>query len=376
MKLFGKKKPNSVLGVDIGASSIKVVEFGEKKGRPMLLTYGYAELPKEKSGEALLEQPKVAGELLAQVCKKAGVKTSLATSGLSTSHVFTSILSLPNGKDKKRRQQIVNAEVSKLAPLPLSEMIIQTTYLDDSSSQKEQPKASKKDKKEKESKQESEKQEKEFRVMVTGSAKTHIQKYITVFKTARLDLKAIDTESLALIRSLIGKDKGAIMIIDIGSQRTTIVIAEKGVPFVSRSINLGGDAVTNVIRQQMNTSEEEAERIKRDLGTASLQDSAEQKTPEIVNILTQPLINEIRFSLQLYANMDMAELKQVEKIVLTGGASHLPGIVGYLSNTLNMNVYRGDPWARVLYPKDLEHVLQEIGSRMSVAIGLAMRDMP
>jgi len=66
-------------------------------------------------------------------------------------------------------------------------------------------------------------------------------------------------------------------------------------------------------------------------------------------------VNEIRFSIQLYANMEMAEMKQVEKIILTGGSSHLLGMSRYLSDALNMNVYRGDPWARVLYPKDLEH---------------------
>jgi len=73
--------------------------------------------------------------------------------------------------------------------------------------------------------------------------------------------------------------------------------------------------------------------------------------------------------------MELTEIKKVDKIILTGGSSHLPRVPEYLAEVLNMNVYRGDPWARVTYPKDLETVLEEIGPRMSVAVGLAMRDL-
>jgi len=366
MGLFGKKQPKSFLGVDIGASSIKVVEFGVKKGRPQLLTYGYAELPTDRTGDSLFDQPKQTGELLARVCKEAGTKSTSAMAALPTSHVFTSILSLPNGKDARVRQAAVDAEVAKLAPLPLSEMIIQTTYLDE---QKKGEKAKKGEQAEKG-------KEKQFRAMVTGSAKSFIQKYIEIFKSAKLNLQAIDTESLALVRALVGKDKGSMMVIDIGSQRTTLMVVEKGVPFVSRSIQLGGDTVTRVVMQKMGVVEAEAERIKRDLGlTPEVGSHLAGGLPNILEVLMLPLVNEIRFALQLYASMELAQIKHVEKVILTGGSSHLPRVAEYLAQTLNVNVYRGDPWARVVYPQDVASVLEEIGPRLSVAVGLAMREM-
>ena len=209
---------------------------------------------------------------------------------------------------------------------------------------------------------------------MTGAAKTLVQKYIDIFKTAKLNLQAIDTESFALIRALIGKDKGAIMILDLGSKRTNLFIVEKGIPFVSRSINIGGDSVTKRISDQMQLSEEDAERTKRDLGIAGTAGSS-GGLPKILEPIMQPIVNEIRFAFQLYANMELTENKRVEKIILTGGSSHLPRLAEYLSETLNMNVYRGDPWARVIYPRDLAIVLEEIGPRMAVAVGLAMREM-
>jgi type IV pilus assembly protein PilM len=374
MGLFSKKKPNSFLGVDIGASGVKVVEFGVKGGRPTLLTYGYAELPDAQAGESLFDQPKLAGELVARVCKEAGVKSKEAMSALPSSYVFSTLFSLPRVKDPKKRQALVDAEVSKLAPLPLSEMILQTTFLDDEKKAKVS-----KNKKDKTEKSDAPKVEpkKQFRALATGAAKTFIQKYIEIFKVAKLNLQAIDTESLALVRSLIGKDRGAIMLIDIGSKRTNMVIVEKGIPFVSRSINIGGDAVTTLLMKQLDLPEADAERVKRDLGTGAYSESGlAGGLPKLLESLALPLVNEIRYAFSLYSKMRLADIKKVEKIILTGGSSHLPRIPEYLAETLNMNVYRGDPWARVVYPEELTSVLEEIGPRMSVAIGLAMRDLP
>ncbi|MBI5794353.1 type IV pilus assembly protein PilM [Candidatus Uhrbacteria bacterium] len=371
MGLFGKKKPDSFLGVDIGASSVKVVEFVNKKGRATLLTYGYGELPTAEAGDTLFDNPKAAGELLACVCKESGCTSTAVMAALPTSNVFSTILSIPEVKDMRQRQSVVNTEVAKLSPLPLSEMILQTTFLDDVA--KPDKKAEKKIGAIPEAPKE---KAKDFRVLVTGAAKTFIQKYIETFKAAKLNLQAIDTEALALVRSLVGKDKGAILMLDIGSKRTNIIIVEKGIPFVSRSITIGGNTVTSQLMRTMGLSEMDADRVKRDLGIAPRQDTGlAGGLPKLLEPIMQPLLNEIRYAFQLYANMELAQIKKVEKIIVTGGSAHLPRIPDYLAQMLNMNVYRGDPWARVVYPADLASVLEEIGPRMSVAVGLAMREM-
>ncbi|OGL97211.1 hypothetical protein A2318_03640 [Candidatus Uhrbacteria bacterium RIFOXYB2_FULL_45_11] len=363
MGLFGSSKSKTFLGVDIGGSSIKVVELANEKGRARLMTYGYLELPPQNGGDGLFDQPKKAGEFLARVCKEADVKATQAMTALQTSSVFSTILSLPKSKDPKMAKSLIDAELGKLAPIPVSEMITYSTTIDGEAKGKtEKTEGAEKAKDEK---------DKYTRVLVTGAAKTLVSKYIEVFKTAKINLQAIDTESFALIRALIGKDKGAIMILDMGSKRTNVFIVEKGIPFVSRSINLGGDSVTKRMVEQMQLTEDDAERAKRDLGIAGGNGSL----PKILEPVMQPIVNEIRFAFQLYANMELTELKRVEKIILTGGSSHLAHVPEYLSETLNMNVYRGDPWARVVYPKDLAVVLEEIGPRMAVAVGLAMREM-
>ena len=129
------------------------------------------------------------------------------------------------------------------------------------------------------------------------------------------------------------------MILDIGSKRTNIIIVEKGIPFVSRSINIGGNSITSELMRQMSLSEEDAERMKRDLGTVSPGDSSSEGLPKLLEMMMLPLVNEIRFAFQLYANMDLAQIKKVEKIVVTGGSAHLPKIPEYLAQVLNLNVF-------------------------------------
>lgn len=351
--------------MDIGANSIKVVELVSENKRAKLMTYGYVERPASDGG-LLLDDPKTAGALLAQLCKQSGCRATSAMAALPTSNIFSTILSVPSVKDQKQLKPVIDAEIEKLSPLPLSEMITYSTFLGGG---EKAEKAEKTAEAVKEGKP-----DKYVRVLVTGAAKTLVQKYIEIFKVAKLQLQALDTESFALIRSLIGKDRSAIMVVDMGAKRTNLTVVEKGIPFVTRSVNIGGDAVTSRIQTTMNVSAEEAESMKRDFGQLG-GEGGESGMPPLLESILQPLMNEIRYAFELYANMELTELKKVEKIILTGGSSHLPRIPEALSQTLNVNVYRGNPWARIVYPKDLGVVLEEIGPRMSVAAGLAMRDM-
>ncbi len=368
MGLFGGKTAHTYLGVDIGAGGFKVVELANEKGRAKLMTYGYSE---PRPGQALpmpFENTKLAGEMLAKLCQKSGTKSLKVMAALPLSSVFSAIVSVPKRRSEKEMQPLVDAQIGKLTPMPLAEMVTYATFID-GADQKRDPKAKAPDAKIKASDH--------VRVLVTGAAKSLVQKYIEIFKYAKLDLQALDTEAFALVRSLVGKDKSPIAILDMGNTRTNITIVEKGVPFLTRSVNIGGKAVTKRIMDQMSVPEAEAEQIKLDLGVmaGSAPTTTAGGLPAVLEAVMLPILNEIRYAFQLYAGMELTEYKKVEKIIVTGGSSQLPRVVEFLKESLNMNVYRGDPWARVVFPEDLRPVLDEVGPRMSVSIGLAMREI-
>lgn len=360
MALFGGKKSPSYIGVDIGASGIKLVELANEKGRGKLLTYGYSEQTLDE-GATPFDDPKATAAVLADICKQAGTTSVRAVSGLPSSQLFSTIVAVPRRKDEREMRPLIDAQVAKVTPLPLSEMVVYSTFIDDIKPLPQQAKGG----------SPVPARSEYVRVLVTGGAKTLIQKYIEIFKLAKLNLVAIDAEPFALIRALIGKDRTAVALVDIGFKRTNIVIVENGIPFLTRSINIGGFSVTKRVMDAAGLSQADAEQMKRDLGSSGNNGSL----PPAIESVIQPIVNEVRYAFQLYANMETTDVKKVEKVIITGGSAHLPRIPEHMAAQLNVNVYRGDPWARVVYPVELRPVLDDIGPRMGVAIGLAMRDI-
>ncbi|MEK7105352.1 MAG: type IV pilus assembly protein PilM [Patescibacteria group bacterium] len=346
MALFGGAKSKSYLGIDVGVGGMKLVELANEKGRAKLMTYAYTERALPDQGKSLLDDAKATGVLIAKMVKQSGGDAVKAVSGLPQHMVFDSVISVPAIKDPKQLKPLVEAQIRKLAPIPIEEMIIDSRVIENK-----------------------EKQE-HVRVLVTGAAKTLVSKYVEAFKTAKVELISLETESFALIRSLIGRDKAVIMILDIGAMRTNITIVEKGVPFFTRSVNVGGGQLTKTIAEQMGISLEEAEQMKLDLGKGP-----DEGVPPSVERLLQPILNEINYSIGEFRRQENRADARLEKIIITGGSAQLPGMVQYLSGKLNTNVYIGDPWARVAVPEALRPVLDEIGPRFAVAIGLAMRDI-
>jgi Tfp pilus assembly PilM family ATPase len=71
----------------------------------------------------------------------------------------------------------------------------------------------------------------------------------------------------------------------------------------------------------------------------------------------------------------MSNQGKIEKIILSGGGSLLAGLSEYLSDKLNLQVIVGDPFSRVVYSDELRPVINEVGPKLAVAVGLALRDI-
>jgi type IV pilus assembly protein PilM len=344
MGLFSKER--SYLGVDIGSTSIKLVELMDANGVPELVTYGLAELATlGRNGTAPTAEE--LAETITHMCKEAGTVSRKACTALPSHSVFTSILSMPK-MSRAERATAVKWEAKKVMPLPVEEMSIDSLVIDPNG-----PSGT-------------------DRVLLTGAPKTVAQKYVDIFKKTNLTLLSLETEGFALIRSLVGADKAPVMVIDFGAASTDILIVENGSPFLNRSIEGGGNVITRSLAQSLNVSADRAEQFKYDVGMSAMSTPSSSEIPKTINAALAPVINEIKYTLNLYQSQSH---KKVEKVILAGGSALLINFTNYLSEVLGLRVYIGDPWARVRYPLELKGVLQESAARFSVAIGLAMREI-
>jgi type IV pilus assembly protein PilM len=360
-------KEQSYLGIDIGMGSIKIVEIKNEKGKPKLVTYGFIEHGVDIVHDNSEEAKKRVADLILKICEKAQVSTQKVIAGLPTFSVFNSIINLPLISNKDLPSAI-KWEAKKFIPMPIEEVILDWKILKEESPKKNE--INNKDKSQSSVPMEKIKKTKGLRIFLTVASRSLIKKIADIFKQINFELLSLETASFALTRSLIGYDLNPIMIVDIGAAITSVIIVEKNIPILNRSINIGGVSVTQAIANSLNINLKRAEQFKRDIGISNV--STQDGTSRIIQSILDNIINEIRYTIELYEHQN---LKKIEKIILTGGSAYLPNLPDFFSNILKKKVYIGDPWFRVIYPLELKPALEEIAPRLSTAIGLAIREI-
>ena len=346
MGLFSKSD-NSFLGVDIGDSSLKMVELKKKGKKIYLSNYAFSENVNDVKFTKIDDSAYLA-KAINKVRKEAKISAKRVTASLPTFAVFSSIITL-TGVDKKNLTNAVLDEAKKVIPLPLEEMKIDFRVIPEPADSKSTIKSN-------------------IRVFLTCSPRKIVHKYIEVFHQADLELSYLETETFSLVRSLIGNDKSTIMIVEVGANSTDISVVRESIPVLNRSLEICGNTISKVLMEKLGLSFMQAEQYKIDLSVAA----GAGTLPAIIIKTIAPIISEIKYMLDFY---NMSNQGHVEKIVLSGGSSLLLGLSKYLSDELDLQVIVGDPFNRVLYSEELRPIINEVGPRLAVAVGLALRDI-
>lgn len=355
------------------------MELRQEKNRPVLFTYGFSSSEsnvhkllnagEEKKTNNAMGQPseydeseisstiseehlqKYSSDIIT-ICKQARTSSKQAVVSLPVSVVFHALVTLPQVK-KEEFNDIIKAEVTKLLPRPMDEMALDYQIISSGSEDKSQ------------------------KVLVNAVPRDLVDFYARVFQKAGLILDSLEPESTALSRSLVGKDGSTSMIIDMGAERTNFFIADNGVPVTHHSIEAGGNRINSILQNILGIDKEMVEQIKSDLSKFLTQTryGDKGKLLDIFMPVVDPIEKEIEYSFDLFLRQSGNEQKIPEKIILTGGASFLPYLPQYIADRFKIKCYIGDPWARVVHQDSIKPLLREIGPRMSVAVGLALRNM-
>lgn len=335
--LFGQK--NSMLGVDIGSSSIKIVQM-ERGEHPTLLTYGMVDIPEPISSQTTDAMVHQIADLLKNLVMKAKVTTKDCIMSLPNSAVFTSVIDMPKMGDKEM-ESAMQFEAKKYVPLPFSEVTLSWTIIsenDDGATNK---------------------------VLLIAVPKQIRDIYIKLFELAGLNLGIIEIEALALIRALVVDRTKNDVIIDIGAKVTGLNFVRQGSLQLTRNLSIGGDTITDRIAQALNLSTARAEQFKRDFGLHGT-----DFLPEAVKPVLSTIKTEVGQIMGIYKAHNVA----TDRIVLVGGGAQLPGIAEYFTTELGVPTILGEPLARVSYPDNVKAILSRYSLHLTIAIGLAIRN--
>lgn len=339
------------VGLDIGFFSIKAVEMDRSGNQPKLLQFGAIASPQpgmlsEQDGD--LEKVTDAVKRLL-TSSKIGTKEVIAS--LPESKVFTRVIDdLPYLTDQELSSAIKYA-AEEFIPMPLGDVNLNWQVLARSDGKNKNQRTI---------------------VLVLASPKNIVNKYVKVLTMAGVKLKALETDLIAVTRSLVGRNpfSPSTLIIQLGATSTDFATVSQGLIWLTRSISTGGLALTRALGQQFNFEIMQAEEYKKVYGLR--EDALEGKVFEALKPLTDIIAAEGRRIIQAFDSK--YPQNKIKRVVLSGGGAKMPGLVIYLANALGLEVQEADPWYGISYGKELAQRLTQEAPFYSVAVGLSLRE--
>lgn len=365
MAFFGT--PNAFLGLDIGTSSLKIVELVNRRRRLEVATYAQANTPNRllhpTNEDAAIRNM---GSIISKMLDKGRVSTDNVVVALPSSIVFSTVITLPALSDEEM-DKAVHFEAKEIIPADLEDMVlgwsrvVSAPHMDTDAPAPETAAA--------EVSQALASQDptaKKIPVFVTAAPKDVINRYTRLLEELDLQLLALEVETFPLARSLLQTQETAV-IVDIGDQATTFHIIDQGTPRVSHTIELGGYTVTQAIADSLKMPFAEAEKQKVAHGLSS---QAPAELQAAIKRGLDPILTEATSITERYQESFQ---RPVKKSVLIGGSAGLKDLAPAWAKVLGHPASVGNPWKGLAYPVQLENKLQTLGSTYAVAVGLALR---
>ncbi len=215
-----------------------------------------------------------------------------------------------------------------------------------------------------------------MRVVGIGYARNVITETTHIFKECGVAVRAVESETFSLPRSLITPaEQETVLIIDIGKTTTKLLVVTNRLPRYVTTLDIGGHALTLAVQKYFGVTEEEAKKIKAERGIVSGVESEEYINAMLstVSAIREEIVK--RFLYWQSRAVQEKHIPAIERVILTGGNSTVRGLSEYLEASLKIPVILGDVFSNLaskqnwLPPIDY---LESLG--YGTAVGLALRE--
>ncbi len=353
------QKDKSVLGVDIGSSSLKVVQLRKEHGRAVLETYGELALGPyggSEVGQATNLSAEQVTETLKDLLREAKVTTKVCGVSIPYARSLLALVTLPYRSDPAEQRTVIELEARKFIPVPISEVQLDwfvVPQADPAQFTEGDPHIAPAT-------------QKTIEVLVVAVHNDELSLLQSVIVGAGLTASFYEIEIFSTIRAVVEEQVRPIMVIDVGAASTKTYIIEYGVVVLSHAQSVGSQDITRAISVSTNVSIARAEALKKEkgLGDAGMLGGAE--------FIFSRILSETHRVLVQY---ETAHKKSVTSIVLTGGGGVTKELATYAKNIFSIDVQVADPFKKTEAPAFMRPVLEEIGPEFAVAVGLALRKL-
>ena len=354
------KKSESVLSIDIGSSSIKIVQLSRKNGHAVLDTYGELSLGPyagKSIGEATsLSVEKITtaiGDMLKE--KEVNITTKACGMAIPFSSSLMAVIDLPLAS-QKQLETMIPLEARKYIPVPISEVALDWYIIPKDKNPEQNLDPDMKPLQEK------------IEVLIVALHNDTISHYKDIVSKNLLEASFFEIEIFSTMRSILDQELTPVLLIDMGATSTKLYIVEKGILRSSHSVNRGSQSITDELSKSLGISITDAEYMKREKGL-----EGEVNGVAVKDIIALTLTYIFSESNRVILAYQKKYNKNVSKVVLVGGGSALKGVVNVAKNNFQTEVVAGDPFAKVIAPAFLEKILHDTGPEFAVAMGVALR---
>lgn len=333
-------------GLDIGTSAIRLVQL--RGSGPVKALVKYALVPVDTKivmSDAKADQQKIAN-IVKDLVAQSNVTTKNVAVGLPSNKVFNTVVDIDKLSPAELAKSI-QYQADTLIPTPIDESKLDWALLGDS------PAGANK-----------------VEVLLSSVPNQFIEQRLDMLEGIGLNVIAFEPDAVALARAIVPSDAPTPqMVIDMGLNSTDLVITHAGSPKLTRAIPTGSDAILKSAIQNLNIDEKQAEQFINKFGLSK--DKLEGQIHGAIIGTVDVLVSEIEKSIKFY-NTRYPQA-QLERIIVTGGASVLPEFPLYLANKFTINVEIGNAWRNITFPPDRQNELLTVSNHFGVAAGLAER---
>lgn len=350
MSVYTTRKGKKRVVIEIGTSAVRLCEF--KKTKSGLQLIKYFEKPVANDFRMDEEERKdLRKKAIAELLKQAKVKTRKLLLAVPGQSVFVRVRSLPPVSERKV-DQIVRYEIQQQIPFDLKQIAIDYQILD-------HPEGG------------------GYEVLMVAIKTDVVDKYLSIVEGLKLSPDIVDVIPFASYSWLkyngeLHAHSECVAVIDLGASTTNIVVERDGIFRNTRTLNIGGNDITQAIADTFNIPFEEAEKIKCEKGFAPTGNpQIDGKGGEAIGRILNRLVNEIQRSFSYFRSLPGGG--QVTRVYLCGGGCALRNIVPFLQRALGIDVRIAQPLSGITIGPDAQSIAQH-PERSCVVLGLALRN--
>jgi type IV pilus assembly protein PilM len=341
---------NSLVGLDIGSSSVKAVELQRKGGNLHLVNLGYENLQTDTIVDGQIMELNNVSDVISSIFNEHKIKTTRVAAGVSGHSVIVKNIVVPPMSEAELHESF-SWHAEEHIPFDIADVNLDY-HITGSSNES-------------------------VAVLMAACKSDKIANVKQAIQLAGKNPVVIDVDAFALQNCYEVNYRPApgdvVALLNIGGATMNINILNGTRSVFARDASVGGNQYTSLLQKELGLTFEQAEAVKRGM---PLPDGVEGRDIQpIIESVSDILALEIQKTMDFYRATAEDGESAIQKILFSGGGSKLPGLSDFLAKRFELPVEFFDPFKQIQVDArrfDPDY-MREVVPEMVVAVGLALR---